>query len=277
MTLQATKAAEKAHRKKAKAGKIPAPAEEWTPEDADALRRHLEAELAKTSDPKTRVKLRNLSLQMHGNPAAFRAKKPVFPTAPTPEMIARSGGRLVAEQVVPGAGPVPALNRHRSRSVLEVYGKHFTAEDLDVFRRIYEDAEAATTYKLTMNYEGASGGGRPWEKLGGLGHVSEAHRARYVRFNWVLSRLPAKIYHEALRWLVLELRSEGMDTLPSIVDAGRKWVPTLNHEPTARGVSIGVLKCLAAMLQYLYQLDAGMGRTSDSANAGSDSKRVRRA
>lgn len=274
-TLQATTDARRAHRKLKKDGAIPdapPPEAEWTQASAEELTAALEKAMAESADPKERVRLRRVLADVRGNPNRYKAKpEPTFPTAPTRELQARYGGRLEPEVVIQGSGPVQDLNRHRPRRTLDAYAKHFNERELEVFRRVYDDAEAATTHNLTINYGGSSGGTRPWEKLGGIGNATEAERARYVRFNWILARLPHRIFHQALGWLILEIRSEGMDTLPSIADAGRKWVPTLNHEPTARGVSIGVLKCLAALLDHLYVLDAGMGKASPTA---SDNRRA---
>lgn len=271
-TLQAPPAAQKEHKKRKRKGAIPpAPQDpdEWSATDADTLRRHLELELAKTTDPKERARLRRVSLETHANPRAFRLTEKVFPSAPTPELVQRMGGRLVAETVIPAAGPVKALNRHRTRSVLEVYAKHLT-DELVVFRMAYDDAMAVEAYRgMTMNYGGASGGGRPWEKLGGYANASETAKERAMRFGWIIAHL-SRIEQEALHWLILELRSPGMDTLPSISDAGRRWVPSLNHEPTCRGVSIGVLKCLGASLKRLYTIDRGMTRPSDNSSHSSD-------
>jgi hypothetical protein len=237
--------------------------EEWTTADAETLTTLLETALAETDDARERVRLRRAAMQLRGNPNAHKPKPPpTWPTAPTPQMQARYGGRFEAEVVIPGTGPIQSVNRHRPKPLLSSFAAHFTQPEKDIFQRIYDDAEAATTHNVTINYEGASGGGHPSQKFGGLGNVSEAQRARYVRFNWILAHLPARIYHDALRWLVLEIRAEGMDTLPNMVQAGKRWVPSMNNDHAARGVSIGVLKCLAAMLHHLYAIDRGMGRAS---------------
>ena len=282
-TLRAPPRAERTHRKKLRAGAIPSAPEpvavvpeEWTTADADTFASMLQAALDATDDARERVRLRRAAMQLRGNPNAHKPKPaPTWPTAPTPEMQARYGGRFQAEVVIAGSGPVQSVNRHRPKPALASFQQHFTQAERDIFTRIYDDAEAATVHNVTINYEGASGGGHPSQKFGGLGNVSEAQRARYVRFNWILAHLPTRIYHDALRWLVLEIRSEGMDTLPNMAEAGKRWVPTMNNDHAARGISIGVLKCLAAMLAHLYAVDRGYGRVSQTESAMRETESVR--
>lgn len=240
-------------------------AAEWDTAAAEELTRQLETAYSQTDDPKERVRIRNIMLARQADPIGTRGAKPkVFPSAPTVEMSRQYRSGWHAETMIPGAGPVPPLNRHRPKRGIEMYERHFSEGERAIFALVYQDAEAATIHNVTVNYEGSSGGGRPWQKHGGLGNVSERVVARYLRFQWVLERLPHYPFVEALRWLVIEERSAGMNALPSVADAGRRWVPTITHEPTARGVSIGVLKSLAALLIHLYAVE----RSVDSNRRG---------
>lgn len=246
-TLNASRAAQKAHAKKQRQGHIPS---QQPAVDVQALRARITEAIAQTTDPRERARLRRVLLEMHAN---HGLKEPVFPTAPTPQLVARYGGRYESEVVVPGSGPVRDLCRHTLKPLVETNKKAFSESDLEVFRRVYEDAQATVGVNITQNYGGASGGSRPWEKLGGLGHVSELDRIRHARFNQVYRCIPGRKLKQALRWLILEYRDEGMDTLPNMAEAGRRWAPTIGHEATRKGISIGVLLVLAEILRQLYE------------------------
>lgn len=248
--LAAPVQAQRAHRKKARAGAFPDPIDPAQTCDPDTLRTVMEAGV------RALVRERRASLEVQANPLAHRPTKPkVFPSEPTPEMRARYPLGWAEEVMIPGAGPVKPLNRHRPKRVIEVYATHFSQEERDIFAQVTADAESASAHRLTMNYGGTSGGGQG-ARTGG---VAERDQARYTRFQMVVAKL-THVEQRALKLLVLEIRSEGMDTLPPPATVARSWIPTLNHEPTLRGAAIMALKCLAARLLYIYAVDAGSTR-----------------
>jgi len=249
-TIKASKLQKRVHNQLKAAGKILAV-------QIEAETQALEAAQQELLDPRDRVKLSRIKLYQQGRPLEGKTKPKTFPTAPTPEFVAKRA--VQAEVVTPGSGPVPPLNRHRIVAALKPYKEHFTVAEITALDQFYADAEAYGRVKMTANYD-SSGGGTPYGRLGGLGNVEERLREQYVRFDWIKTKLLTidPILLELVRCIILELRAQEHEQLPTVQEMGGILMPSIKDKATRRGVTLGSLKILALILRSLYRLDRAM-------------------
>ncbi len=211
------------------------------------------AEALKLSDKENlsaseRVRLSQARLTAQAYPLAFRQTDPEpWPTAPTKEQQKKHQYDRRPE--------VGGVYSHRVKRAFENLSRHYPDAVLLALTKFYTDAESATRVNVTVNYN--ANGGAPNGRLGGLGNVTEIIRLQYARHNRIVQTLRTidEEHVDVLRWLVTEVRKHETEKMPGIAEAGKRLVPTVLDNATARGVSIGYLKAIAQLLIHLYRHD----------------------
>lgn len=262
--LKASKLQQRIHRQLADKGKILTQAQ--ANQYAEAI--ELAIKQAENEVDRGKAKALGAKLRLHqqAHPIGARPKQPSNPSSPTPEL--RKKHELIPEQVAPANGPIPALNRHRRQRALQPYDPYFSVSEKSAFEAFYADAQAHTHYNITQNYNGVSGGSNG--KIGGVG-AQESLREKHVRFQWIKQHLvdiDPMLWRIAV-WLVLELRHDEMERMPSVADVGGIMVPQIKDIATRRGISVGTLKVLAWVLRRMYRLDRAMSK-----HPGASARRV---
>jgi hypothetical protein len=188
------------------------------------------------------------------NPPQKKAKAPpppplVSPNDPTPESKAKEPDGMTSLVVRQGTAYRPAETLHKIKEPVDVYKVHFTAEELWTVEQFVRDFEAASSYRITANYDGMSGS-TPGPRSGG---VTDHHRERYVRFSEILRALDDNT-KSVLIWLVLCVRSEAAGRPPTVQEVGAA-VTAFKHKEAIRGVGVGLMKATIWQLQKLYHKD----------------------
>lgn len=171
------------------------------------------------------------------------------PNDPTPERKAKEAEGMTSVVVRQGTAYRPAETVHKIKEPIDVYRQHFDAEELWVAEQFVRDYEAASTYRITANYDGVSGS-TPGPRAGG---VTDYHRERYVRFSEILRQLDDNT-KSVLIWLVLCVRAEAAGRPPTVQEVGAA-VTAFKHKEAIRGVGVGLMKMAIWQLAKLYKRD----------------------
>lgn len=187
-------------------------------------------------------------------PQKKKAKEPPpkplpSPNDPTPERKAKEAEGMLSVVVRQGTPFRPAETIHKIKEPVDIYRQHFTAEELWVAEQFVRDYEAASTYRITSNYDGMSGS-VPGPRSGG---VTDHHRERYVRFSEILRALDDNT-KSVLIWLVLCVRAEAAGRPPTVQEVGAA-VTAFKQEHALRGVGVGLMKMAVWQLSKLYKRD----------------------
>lgn len=171
------------------------------------------------------------------------------PNDPTPERKAKEPEGMTSIVVRRGTAYRPAETVHMIKEPIDIYRQHFDAEELWVAEQFVRDYEAASTYRITSNYDGMSGS-VPGPRSGG---VTDYHRERYVRFSEILRALDDNT-KSVLIWLVLCVRAEAAGRPPTVQEVGAA-VTAFKQEHALRGVGVGLMKMAIWQLAKLYKRD----------------------
>lgn len=187
-------------------------------------------------------------------PQKKKAKEPPpkplpSPNDPTPERMAKESEGMLSVVVRQGTAYRPAETVHKVKEPVDIYRAHFTAEELWVAEQFVRDFEAASSHRITANYDGMSGS-TPGPRTGG---VADYQRERYVRFAEILRQLDDNT-KSVLIWLVLCVRSEAAGRPPTVQEVGAA-VTAFKHKEAIRGVGVGLMKATIWQLAKLYKRD----------------------
>jgi hypothetical protein len=197
-----------------------------------------------------RARMRKATLAIAANPLAERDRRPVWPTAPTPQRHAKMTNGVTKTVVIPGADKVPAVSTHREKPPMEKFENHFTADELAVYHLFTRQAERVTQANLartTSNYEGVSGGGQGPRS----GSVPDRLRNDYQMFQWVWTHLEYR--HKVVAWrMVLAERFDTTGQMMTPEDLG-KLCSNFSDKATRKGIALGLIKGTLWSLEDLYR------------------------
>ena len=167
-------------------------------------------------------------------------------TGPTPQRRAKAPYGLATAVVKRATVYEPEQVVHKVRQPLDLYGQHFTTEEMHVAQLFCLDAEVATSARITAQYDGVSRG-TPGARSGG---VPDRYRERYVRFSQVWSALDDRT-KSVLAHLILCVRNEQLGRSATIQEVGQACT-AFKDKATSKGVGVGLMKAALWRLHQLY-------------------------
>ena len=179
---------------------------------------------------------------------------------PTPEQKAKSPYGFEAEIVIPGSGPVEPVKRHKMRTTVDRYKRYFTDAELQAFSRFILDAERATSFNITANWDGVSGGSSGARS----GGVIDINRMAYNRFTEIRRTVPIECWN-ILHHLVLAVRSENVDRAMTIHEVAQSHAPHLRSKDSLTPFGAALMKATAWVLRDAYEkIDRGTAPNSNA-------------
>jgi len=183
------------------------------------------------------------------------AKKGQFSHEPTPERRAQAVNGISETVVVPAAGPVHATKSHTIVDYVTKNKAEFTAAEMAAIEWARDLCEAYCNVRLTMNWDGASGGGMPGRKMGGLGNVTETMRAKHTAYEYIRRKMPTE-FVVTLEALLVQLRFDDRNISPA--EFAAKLFPSHVDKSFRSGVSLTAAKYTAILLSWLYVREVGL-------------------
>ena len=172
---------------------------------------------------------------------------------PTPEQKTKSPYGFEGETVIPGAGPVEPVKRHKMRTTVDRYKRYFTEPEIQAFGRFILDSERATSYNITSNW-GDAGGGSSGARSGG---VIDINRMSFNRVNEIRRVVPVECW-EILHYLVLAVRNEKIDRALTIHEVAQSHAPHLRSKDSLTPFGAALMKATAWVLRDAYdKIDRG--------------------
>lgn len=192
--------------------------------------------------------------------AKMQAKAPSAPGRfshqPTPEREAKAVNGIRKETVVPAAGPVMATNSHTILDYVTRNREEFTVVEMQAIEWIRDLAEAYCNVRMTTNWD-SSGGGVAGSRLGGLGNVSEAMRAKHVAYEFIRRKMPPE-FVATMEVLLVQLRFEERSISPA--DFAAKLFPSHRDKSFRSGVALTAAKFTAIHLAWIYVREVALTR-----------------
>lgn len=181
-----------------------------------------------------------------------------FSHEPTPEREQHAANGIAGNVVIPGSVKVRATKSHRVQSFVDRILKDLEPEERQAIDWVLRLAEATTHVNLTASYEGATSGGAPGRKFGGLGNVPQRVRDDYALFQRITQTVHEQ-FVRTLRDLVLEQRfGDGRSVDPQ--DFAARMFPLHRDKSFRRGVATASVKLLACRLLEIYYRERALSR-----------------